>query len=73
MHELGILLYCQNVTVNLTNCVLSMVAVSVRITMSVSRRVVYCAIPISVSEFEPPHGKNNNLHRRKQRRRSASQ
>ena len=22
--------------------------------------------------FEPPHGKTNNLHRRKQRRRSAS-
>ena len=25
-----------------------------------------------VSSFEPPHGKTNNLHRRKQRRRSAS-
>ena len=23
--------------------------------------------------YEPPHGKTNNLHRRKQRRRSASQ
>ena len=25
-----------------------------------------------VSTYEPPHGKTNNLHRRKQRRRSAS-
>ena len=25
------------------------------------------------TEYEPPHGKTNNLHRRKQRRRSASQ
>ena len=28
---------------------------------------------LSSSSFEPPHGKTNNLHRRKQRRRSASQ
>ena len=26
-----------------------------------------------VKTFEPPHGKSNNLHRRNQRRRSASQ
>ena len=27
---------------------------------------------LSHKSFEPPHGKTNNLHRRKQRRRSAS-
>ena len=31
--------------------------------------VSYCLI----QTFEPPHGKTNNLHGRKQRRRSASQ
>ena len=27
---------------------------------------------LSFYQYEPPHGKTNNLHRRKQRRRSAS-
>ena len=36
--------------------------------------ILVCVKVLSLSwyTFEPPHGKTNNLHRRKQRRRSAS-
>ena len=36
------------------------------------RRVLRAPCPHEKSINEPPHGKTNNLHRRKQRRRSAS-
>ena len=34
--------------------------------------VTHCSYSLTGQRFEPPHGKTNNLHRRKQRRRSGN-
>ena len=39
--------------------------------MTLCQILLECMCSLLFSIFEPPHGKTNNLHRRKQRRRSA--